>query len=77
MDNDDWIEPTDSGSVKKTIAGQVWKNLGDKMLFLFDYGDDWLFKVEVKSIGEKRQGLKYPRLLKIVGKAPEQYPECE
>jgi hypothetical protein len=77
LDQDELIEPSDAKSVKKTQIRQVWKNPGDKMLFLFDYGDDWLFKVELKSIGEKRLGLKYPRLLKITGKAPEQYPEIE
>lgn len=33
------IEPTGAGSVKKTKIREVWHNIGDKMLFLFDYGD--------------------------------------
>lgn len=34
------IEPTGTASVKKTKISDVWKNIGDKMLFLFDYGDN-------------------------------------
>lgn len=74
---DEGIEPTDTDSVKKTKIGEVWKNIGDKMLFLFDYGDNWLFVVELIGFGEKRTKIKYPRVVKSVGRAPEQYPEIE
>lgn len=67
------LEPTGAGSVKKTKINEVWQNPGDKMLFLFDYGDEWLFIVEFKGVGEKDQKKKYPRILKRVGKAPRQY----
>ena len=71
------IEPTGAGSVKKTKVAQVWKNIGDKMLFLFDYGDNWLFVVELVGFGKKGANIKYPHILKRVGKAPEQYPEVK
>jgi len=71
------IEPTGAESVKKTKIPQVWKNIGDKMLFLFDYGDNWLFVVELVGFGKKESKMKYPRVLKKVGKAPEQYPDVE
>ena len=48
-----------------------------KMLFLFDYGDDWMFLVECLEISDPVSSVKYPRLAKTVGEAPEQYPECE
>lgn len=67
------LESTGAGSVKKTKVKDVWQNIGDKMLFLFDYGDEWLFVVEFKKVGEKDQKKKYPRILKKVGKAPKQY----
>jgi len=44
------------------------------MTFLFDYGDDWQFKVEMLGEGQKDLSVKYPKLLKSAGKAPEQYP---
>ena len=71
------IEPTGAESVKNTKVGEVWKNYGDKMLFLFDYGDTWLFVVELIKFGEKEAKKKYPRIVKKIGIAPEQYPEVD
>ena len=71
------IEPTGAGSVKKTKVAEVWKNHGDKMLFLFDYGDNWLFVIELVSFGEKEAKIKYPRVLQNIGKAPEQYEDYD
>lgn len=71
------IEPTGAKSVKKTKIGKVWKNIGDKMLFLFDYGDEWLFVVELAAFGVAEPKTKYPRVAQSIGKAPEQYPEVE
>ena len=75
-DMDD-IEPTGAKSVKKTKISEVWKNKGNKMLFLFDYGDCWYFVVEFMEFGQKEAKKKYPYLVKKVGKAPEQYPEVD
>ena len=47
------------------------------MLFLFDYGDDWMFLVECKDLLDPTIKVKYPKVIEMVGKAPEQYPECE
>ena len=71
------MEPTGAKSVKKTKIGNVWKNPGDKMLFLFDYGDTWLFVVELIELGKKKLSKKYPSIVKKIGLAPEQYPEIE
>jgi hypothetical protein len=40
---------------------------------MFDYGDDWRFVVEVIGMGQKVAKTRYPKVLKKVGKAPEQY----
>jgi len=69
------VEQTGAGSVEKTKIGEVWRAVGDKMLFLFDYGDDWRFVVELAGLGERRLKTKYSRLLKRVGIAPPQYEE--
>lgn len=71
------IEPTGAGSVEKTKIGEVWKKVGDKMMFLFDYGDGWQFVVEFLGFGEKQPKIKYPRLVISKGIAPEQYPDYE
>lgn len=71
------LEPTGAGSVKKTKVSDVWKNVGGKMLFLFDYGDTWLFVIELTGFGVKDPKVKYPRVVKRVGKSPEQYPDVD
>ena len=41
----------------------------------FDYGDDWLFKISRTRAGMKiDSSKKYPRVVKTIGKNPEQYP---
>jgi len=67
------LEPTGAGSVKKTKVKDVWQNIGDKMLFLFDYGDSWQFAVELVGFSEKKSYQKYPRVLRKIGRAPRQY----
>ena len=67
----------DSGvlGVKKTKVAAAFPAVGHKMLFLFDYGDEWLFQVALKELGSKAAKTKYPRVVASEGKAPEQYPD--
>ena len=67
------IEPTGAESVKKTKISKVWQKKGEKMQFLFDYGDNWRFIVTLKDFVEKDSKSEYPRILKKVGRAPKQY----
>jgi Plasmid pRiA4b ORF-3-like protein len=66
---------SEARSVKRTRIVDAFPEVGAKMTFLFDYGDNWQFRIEV--IGQKRKepGVRYLRLLKAIGKAPEQYPD--
>ncbi|NEQ87896.1 MAG: plasmid pRiA4b ORF-3 family protein [Moorea sp. SIO2I5] len=64
-------------SVRKTKINQVFKK-DKEMLFLFDYGDEWLFHIlclddEVAREPRKR----YPKLIDQKGEAPEQYPDYD
>ena len=67
-------EPNENaeGVYKPTIS-KVF-TLGKKMIFLFDYGDNWHFLITCKDISDPVQ---YPRIIKQNGKTPEQYPPCE
>jgi hypothetical protein len=69
----DMGEETNSRSVKRTRVAEAFPEAGHRMLFLFDYGDDWRFVVEVIGIGNKQPGVRYPKLLKKVGVSPPQY----
>lgn len=64
-------------SVKKTTVGEAYGKDKAKLLFLFDYGDEWLFKTERIASGLKVPKVKYPRIAKSEGEAPEQYPDYE
>ena len=43
------------------------------MMFLFDYGDDWRWIITLKGFGKVAANIKYPRVIKKIGKAPKQY----
>ena len=47
-----------------------------KLFYLFDYGDSWYFRITKprKNPTQKESGGEYPRVIKQVGKNPEQYP---
>lgn len=69
-------DPINGKSVKKTKVEEVFSK--DKtMMFLFDYGDDWIFHVRCLSVAPAAKGVKYPCLIESKGKAPEQYPDYE
>jgi hypothetical protein len=68
---------SDAGSVAQTPVSKVFAKAGKKMLFVFDYGDEWLFQVELVKLGSKTPGRRYPRLLVSSGDAPEQYPDID
>ncbi len=51
----------------------AFPDVGRTILFMFDYGDDWRLVVEVIGLGQRVAKTHYPKVLKKVGKAPEQY----
>jgi hypothetical protein len=57
-------------------VGDVFEE-NKKMLFLFDYGDEWLFLVECKKYSAPTPKARYPRIIEKVGKSPEQYPDYD
>ena len=67
----------DARSVKRTRIVKAFPSVGTKMRFLFDYGDEWEFLVELVERKPKDPKGKLPRLLISAGKAPAQYPDPE
>lgn len=63
-------------SVKKSYIYKVFQ-LNKKMLFLFDYGDDWMFLVECLGISDPKDSIKYPVVVERKGAAPPQYPDYD
>ena len=73
------VEPTNdcARSVERTKISTVLKEVGKRMLFMFDYGQDWRFVVELKEKRDTGPDEKLPGVLKGIGKAPLQYPPLE
>jgi len=67
----------DARSVKRTPVIEAFPSIGTKMQFLFDYGDEWKFIVELVKRKPSEPKVKLPRLLISAGKAPAQYPDPE
>ena len=71
-------EPTEGAlGVTHVKIPQAFGEVGKRLSFLFDYGDNWWFTVELTDIKPSAKDTKYPKLLKSVGKAPEQYPAVD
>jgi hypothetical protein len=71
------MEGSGSRSVKRTRVISAFQNVGSAMTFLYDYGDEWRFRVEVVETGQTQPGANYPRIVSKLGKAPPQYPDVE
>lgn len=52
---------------------------GKKLYYLFDYGDNWLFRIAKsrKKPHPPEEGEKYPKLVEAIGDDPEQYPDWD
>jgi hypothetical protein len=61
--------------VKKTKVAEAFPAIGHSLVFLFDYGDAWRFRVTLKEKGLKLAKTRYPRVAVSQGEAPEQYPD--
>lgn len=62
-------------SVKKTKVSEAFPAIGHSLIFLFDYGDEWRFRVSLKETSTKQPKVRYPRIVTIRGNAPPQYPD--
>ena len=62
-------------SVKKTKVTEAFPSVGRSLVFLFDYGDDWKFRVKLRAKGLKLAKARYPRVVASHGEAPKQYPD--
>lgn len=62
--------------VQRAKVGMVFDKLKKKMLFLFDYGDEWRFVTQLIKIQEPFAGTKYPIILESKGEVS-QYGDDE
>ena len=68
-------EDADAVTLKSVIPVQS----GKKLFYLFDYGDNWVFRIvpSRKAPFSPAKGSRYPQLLSEEGERPEQYPDWD
>jgi phage-related protein len=71
------IEGSSSRSVKGTRVTTAFKKVGSSMTFLYDYGDEWRFRVQAIDTRQAEPGANYPKIISKIGKAPPQYPDIK
>lgn len=52
-------------------------SIGQKFLYIFDFGDNWEFEIELLEIDTKTQKKFKAKLIAEQGESPEQYPDWE
>ncbi len=53
--------------------GELGLSEGQRILYLFDYGDEWRFQVTLEEIRQEEPKPRRPKIVEKKGKAPEQY----
>lgn len=74
LDEVDFFMNKNTKELRDTSIEEVFERK-KKMLFLFDYGDEWHFLVESQKVDDPKPRIKYPRIIAKVGRAPKQYPQ--
>ena len=75
-DNAEYTRPVDSDEAAHTAdvpIAELALEPGVKIAYVFDFGDDWRVRLELKRVGPADDG-DYPRVRDRVGEAPLQYP---
>lgn len=66
-------EPPDTVEV---AIGELPLSIGQKMIFLFDFGDNWEFEVLLEAFDSGKR-IKRPKVVEQHGDPPEQYPDWD
>ena len=59
--------------VDEVHIGDLGLEVGQRILYLFDYGDEWRFQVTLEEIREEGSKPRKPKIVEQKGRAPEQY----
>lgn len=70
------VEDDGEPGVNRTFIEEVFKK-GKRMLFLFDYGDEWHFDLTCTNVEPAETKRKVRKILSESGQAPVQHPDYE
>jgi len=78
---DEWDDFDPYDTYGEIPLSQIWPlpAKGLKLFYLFDFGDEWRFRITKSRRKEKEPqvGTIYPRVIKEIGENPEQYPDWD
>ena len=69
-------EGEDDPGVQNTMVSAVFRPRR-KMLFHFDYGDDWYFLMVCTAVKDSEAKRRFKKVVGKSGTPPEQYPDCD
>jgi len=77
--NQDRVRYYDDGATHQKKLSELFPmEKGKKLFYFFDYRDCWLFKVSEKNNSmQPENGVRYPRIVQVLGQQPKQYRELE
>jgi hypothetical protein len=61
----------------KTKIGELTLGEKEKLYYLFDFGDEWWHELTVLKIRDTENSKGFPKIVKISGESPDQYPDHE
>ncbi len=70
----DTLEGEEGPGVEQTLASAVFRSKR-KMIFHFDFGDDWFFLITCTAVKESDKKRRFKKVLATSGTPPVQYPD--
>jgi hypothetical protein len=64
-------------STAEVKIGELGLRQGQVFTYLFDFGDEWIFKIKLEEIRNTDLKFPYPRIVESKGEAPQQYPNWD
>jgi hypothetical protein len=71
------LDDPDALSVEEVAIEEAFRRVGKALLFVYDFGDDWRFRVMFTGRGRMPADGRYFRVVGLMGDAPPQYPMTE
>jgi hypothetical protein len=71
------LDDPDALNVEEVAIEAAFRRVGKALLFIFDFGDNWRFRVTFTGRGQMPADGRYFRLVRSLGDAPPQYPMTE
>lgn len=66
-----------AGGVKSTTIESLGLQVNDLFGYWFDFGDDWWHQLDVVAVEKKAGRVKFPKVVKRIGKSPPQYVDWD